>query len=53
MAEYTPSELLALVNASQINAGDERVRAITARIVTDLFRTIEAFAVTPDEFWSA
>ncbi|RDK07817.1 dioxygenase [Cupriavidus lacunae] len=53
MAEYTPSELLALVNSSQVSAGDERVRAITARIVADLFRTIEAFEVTPDEFWSA
>ncbi|AQV95804.1 catechol 1,2-dioxygenase [Cupriavidus necator] len=52
MAEYTPSELLALVNASQVSAGDERVRAITARIVADLFRTIEAFQVTPNEFWS-
>jgi len=53
MAEYTPSELLALVNSSQVSAGDERVRAITARIVADLFRTIEEFEVTPDEFWSA
>ncbi|MCY1266227.1 Catechol 1,2-dioxygenase 2 [compost metagenome] len=52
MAEYTPSELLALVNASQVSAGDERVRAITARIVADLFHTIEAFQVTPNEFWS-
>lgn len=52
MAEYTPSELLALVNGSQVSAGDERVRAITARIVADLFRTIEAFQITPAEFWS-
>ncbi|MCY1198735.1 Catechol 1,2-dioxygenase 2 [compost metagenome] len=52
MAEYTPSELLALVNASQVSAGDGRVRAITARIVADLFHTIEAFQVTPNEFWS-
>lgn len=52
MAEYTPSELLALVNGSQVSAGDERVRAITACIVADLFRTIEAFQVTPNEFWS-
>lgn len=53
MAEYTPSELLALVNASQVSPGDERVRAISARIVADLFQTIEEFAVTPNEFWSA
>ncbi len=53
MAEYTPTQLLALVNGSQVSAGDERVRAITARIVSDLFQTIESFQVTPNEFWSA
>lgn len=53
MAEYTPTQLLALVNGSQVNAGDERVRAITAHIVSDLFQTIETFQVTPNEFWSA
>ncbi len=53
MAEYTPSQLLALVNGNQVSAGDERVRAITARIVSDLFQTIETFQVTPNEFWSA
>lgn len=53
MAEYTPTELLALVNGSQVSAGDDRVRAITARIVSDLFQTIESFQVTPNEFWSA
>ncbi|CAG2157613.1 Catechol 1,2-dioxygenase 2 [Cupriavidus yeoncheonensis] len=53
MAEYTPSELLELVNSNQVGAGDERVRAITGRIVADLFRTIETYHVTPDEFWSA
>lgn len=53
MAEYTPSELLALVNTSQVSAGDERVRAISARVVADLFRIIEEFEVTPNEFWSA
>ncbi|MBP0623700.1 dioxygenase [Cupriavidus consociatus] len=53
MAEYTPSELLTLVNSSRVSAGDERVCAITSRIVADLFRTIESFQVTPDEFWSA
>lgn len=53
MAEYTTSQLLALVNGSQVSAGDERVRTVTARIVTDLFHTIEEFKVTPNEFWSA
>lgn len=53
MAEYTAVELLTLVNSSQVSAGDARVRAITARIVADLFQTIEEFKVTPDEFWSA
>jgi len=53
MAEYTSSELLALVNTNQVGAGDERVRAIVGSIVADLFRTIEEFKVTPNEFWSA
>jgi len=53
MAEYTPSELLALVNSNEPGAGDVRTREITGRIVADLFRTIEEFKVTPNEFWSA
>lgn len=53
MAEYTKQQLLDLVNTSQVAAGNARVRAITARIVGDLFRTIDEFDVQPDEFWAA
>lgn len=34
-------------------AGDERVKRITQRVVSDIFRTIEEFDVTPAEFWAA
>jgi len=34
-------------------AGDARLKAITRRIVGDLFATIEEFNVTDDEFWQA
>ena len=52
MAEYTAQQLLDLVNTSQVAPGSERVRQITARIVSDLFRTIDDLKVTPDEFWA-
>lgn len=52
MAELTPSQLLELVHGSQVAAGTPRVRELTRRIVTDLFRTIEDFDVKPDEFWA-
>jgi len=51
--EFTAAELLARVNDSHSAAGDERVRTITARIVSDLFRTIEELDVSADEFWAA
>jgi catechol 1,2-dioxygenase len=51
--EFTAAELLARVNDSNSAAGDERVRTITARIVSDLFRTIEELDVSADEFWAA
>lgn len=54
MAEMNAAQLLELVNSRRIESdGDERVRAITARIIGDLFRTIDEFDVQPDEFWSA
>jgi len=33
--------------------GDARVKQITRRVVADMFRVIEDFDVTPDEFWAA
>ena len=53
MADMNAKQLLDLVNSRQVAEADERVRAITARIVGDLFRTIEEFDVKPDEFWAA
>ncbi|WER48382.1 dioxygenase [Cupriavidus sp. WKF15] len=54
MAEMNAAQLLELVNSRRLgDEGDERVRAITARIVGDLFRTIDEFDVQPDEFWNA
>ena len=53
MPELTPSQLLELVHSTRMAAGNPRVREITRRIVTDLFRTIEACDVQPGEFWAA
>ena len=33
--------------------GDERLKRIVQRVVTDLCRTVEEFDVTPTEFWTA
>jgi catechol 1,2-dioxygenase len=33
--------------------GDDRLKRIVHRMVSDLFRTVEAFDIQPDEFWSA
>ena len=35
------------------SAGDERLKRIVQRVVSDAFRTIEEFDVTPEEFWTA
>lgn len=51
--EFDVQELLERVTAGRDDAGDLRVRRITARIVSDLFRTIEDLDVTADEFWAA
>lgn len=53
MAELTQDQLLQLVNTKQVNAGNPRARALTQRIVTDLFKTIDEMDVSPDEFWAA
>nr|WP_316640274.1 dioxygenase [uncultured Roseateles sp.] len=51
MAEFTQAQLLDLVNTVHAAPGNERVRAITQRIVSDLFKTIDELDVQPDEFW--
>lgn len=53
MAELNQAQLLELVNTKQIAEGNARVRALTQRIVTDLFKAIDDMDVTPDEFWKA
>lgn len=53
MPELNPQQLLQLVQDTHIASGDERVRAITHRIVSDLFRTIDQLDVSADEFWAA
>jgi catechol 1,2-dioxygenase len=52
--EFTVRQLLDRVNASRHHdTANERVRQITARIVSDLFRTIDEMDVSADEFWAA
>lgn len=51
--EFTAQQLLDRVNASHQGGGNDRVRSITARIVADLFRTIDEMDVSADEFWAA
>lgn len=53
MTELTQDQLLQLVNTKQVAAGNPRVRTLTQRIVSDLFKTIDELDVTPDEFWAA
>ncbi|MEO7161106.1 MAG: dioxygenase, partial [Polaromonas sp.] len=53
MNELNQAQLLELVNTKQIAEGNPRVRALTQRIVSDLFKTIDEMDVTPDEFWKA
>ena len=52
MAELSRQELLKIVNTTKIAEGDERVRRIVARVVSDLFKTIDELDITPNEFWS-
>lgn len=51
--EFNSEELLRRVTETKVSAGNERVRSITKRVVTDLFKTIEDFQVKPEEFWAA
>lgn len=53
MAELDQSELLEVVINAHVAEGNPRVRAITHRIVTDLFRTVDDFDITAEEFWAA
>ncbi len=51
--EMSKQALLDRVNTVRIADGNERVRALTARIVGDLFKAIDEMDVQPDEFWAA
>lgn len=53
MTELTQAQLLERVTSARVEPGNPRVRDITQRIVSDLFRTIDEFDVNPDEFWAA
>lgn len=53
MAEYSPKDLLATLEAAQTGERDPRTCEIVNRIVADLFRTIEELNVQPAEFWAA
>src|SRR5688572_1538185 len=53
MTELTQSQLLDVVLTTKVTEGNPRVREITHRIVTDLFRTIDELDVKADEFWAA
>ena len=45
--------LLTRVSGLGNDKGDERVKRMVYRVVSDLFKTIEEFDVQPDEFWTA
>jgi catechol 1,2-dioxygenase len=45
--------LLTKVSGLGNDKGDERVKRIVHRVVSDLFKTIKEFDVQPDEFWAA
>jgi catechol 1,2-dioxygenase len=45
-------EFLRVVNGLDQSGGDTRTKEIAHRIVTDLFKTIDALNITPDEFWA-
>src|SRR5271156_2759570 len=46
-------ELLTKSSGLDYGKGNDRIKRITHRLLTDLFRTIEEFDVQPDEFWAA
>jgi catechol 1,2-dioxygenase len=45
-------ELLAKVSGGDSTAGNERIKKIIHRVVTDICRVIEDFDVTPTELWA-
>ena len=47
MTELTQAQLLERVTSSRWPPGNPRVRDITARIVGDLFRTIDELDISP------
>lgn len=46
-------QLLTRASGLDGSVGDERLKCIVQRIVTDLCLTVEEFDVTPSEFWTA
>ena len=46
-------DLLTKLSGLDQPGGNERTKRIVQRVVSDLFKTIEDFDVTPDEFWTA
>jgi catechol 1,2-dioxygenase len=51
MAEFTVASLLQLVTQIQHKAPNERVRTVSNRIVSDLFKAIDELDIQPAEFW--
>lgn len=51
MAEYTVDQLLDVVNSSYSKAGDDRIRKISERMISDLYRVIVDFDVSHEEVW--
>jgi catechol 1,2-dioxygenase len=45
--------LLSKISGLDNAAGNPRVKRIVERVVSDIFKIIEDFEVTPDEFWTA
>jgi len=45
--------LLAKLSGLDAPGGNERLKHIVQRVVSDIFETIEEFDVTPEEFWAA
>lgn len=46
-------ELLTKASGLDHDKGNARIKKITRRILSDLFRTIDEFDIQPDEFWAA
>ena len=46
-------QFLRVVSGLDQSGGEPRMKEIVHRIVRDLFKTIDALDITPDEFWTA